>query len=300
MARHPGTVGPAGLTLLTVAIAGVALLVWRANTPRAAPPSTLARIQATGRVQIGYANESPYGYFDTHNGRITGEAPEIAKIILRRMGATTIEPVVTEFGSLIPGLKAGRFDLIAAGMFITPERAEVISFSNPTYGTGEAFLVAAGNPLQLHSFKDVAAHDSARMGVLGGSVEHGYAKDFGVPGDRIIVFPDYPTAVAGLQTGRVDAVAATVPTVKDLLRKADDEHIERAQPFVDPTINGKTVKSYGAFGFRKDDKAFRKAFNRHLADFIGTPQHLKLVRPFGFSKKFLPGDVTAKDVIQRQ
>jgi polar amino acid transport system substrate-binding protein len=215
------------------------------------------------------------------------------------MGATRIEPVVTEFGSLIPGLKAGRFDVIAAGMYITPERAREIDFSNPTYVIGEAILVVQGNPLDLHSFEDVTQNDMARIGVMGGSVEHGNAKELGVPTDRIVVFPDYPSAVEGLKTHRVDAVAATILTANDLLRKANDTGIERARPFTDPIIDGKSIKGYGAFGFRADDDAFRDEFNRHLAAFIGSPEHLNLIRPFGFSEETLPGGVSAEDVARK-
>jgi polar amino acid transport system substrate-binding protein len=35
------------------------------------------------------------------------------------MGIHQIEVVTTDFGSLIPGLQAGRFDVIAAGMYRT-------------------------------------------------------------------------------------------------------------------------------------------------------------------------------------
>jgi len=293
--RQKPKVGPVGVVLLVIVASGFAYLYWFSR--EADHSSTLQRIKSTGIVRIGYANEAPYGYLDSRTGRITGEAPEIAKVILKRMGATKIEPVVTEFGSLIPGLKAGRFDVIAAGMYITPQRAQEIRFSNPTYAIGEAFLVAANNPLDLHSFEDVAAHDTARLGVMGGSVEHGYATSLGVPEDRIVVFPDYPSAVEGLKTDRIDALAATVLTANDLLSKAGDAQIERAEPFTNPVINGKSVKGYGAFGFRKEDDALCNEFNRHLKEFIGTADHLKLVRPFGFTKETLPGGVTADEVI---
>lgn len=286
-------VGPAGLLLLSVVALAVAFAAKRAG--RMDPHGTLRRIRGTGVVRIGYANEAPYGYLDSRTGRITGEAPEIARVILNRMGATRVEPVVTEFGSLIPGLKAGRFDVIAAGMYITPERIREIDFSNPTYVIGEALLVVRGNPLELHSFEDVARNGRARIGVMGGSVEHGYAKRLGVPTDRIIVFPDYPSAVEGLKTDRVDAVAATTLTANDLLQKANDARLERARPFTDPVIDGRSVKGFGAFGFRAGDDAFREEFNRHLAEFIGSPQHLELIRPFGFSEETLPGNVSADD-----
>ena len=35
------------------------------------------------------------------------------------MGINQVEGVLTEFGSLIPGLQARRFDIIAAGMYVT-------------------------------------------------------------------------------------------------------------------------------------------------------------------------------------
>ena len=287
-----------GLVLLTAG-AILALVVWRATAP---PPQldTLTSIRATGVVRIGYANEAPYGYLDSRTGRITGEAPEIARIILRRLGARQIEPVVAEFGALIPGLKARRFDVIAAGMYIPPERAREIDFSNPSYAIGEAFLVARGNPRGLHSFEDVAENDAARIGVMGGSVEHGYAKAVGIPEGRIVIFPDYPSALEGLRTGRIDAVAATDLTAEDLLRKADDPAIERAEPFTNPVIDGRSVVGYGAFGFRKGDDLFREAFNEELAKFLGTEEHLELVRPFGFSEATLPGSVTAEEVIERR
>lgn len=295
--KKSDAVTPLGIAILLL-IAGGALYVYDRASRSGAHLDTLERIRRTGVVRIGYANEAPYGYLDSATGKITGEAPEVAKVIVRRLGAKRVVPVVTEFGSLIPGLKARRFDVIAAGMYITPERAEEISFSNPTYAIGETFLVRAGNPLNLHSFEDVAASSTARLGVMGGSVEHGYAKAIGVPSERLIVFPGYPSALAGLTTGRIDAVAATVLTANDLLSKIHDDRIERAIPFHDPVIDGKTVRGFGAFGFRKRDTELRRAFNEQLSEFIGTPEHLELVEPFGFGAETLPGDVTADELIE--
>lgn len=296
MLDEESQITPLGVGLVLATIAGaVALTVWRSAQP--APLDTLARIRETGVARVGYANEAPYGYLDSRTGRITGEAPEIARVILQRLGAKRIESVVAEFGSLIPGLKARRFDVIAAGMYITPERAKEIDFSNPSYAIGEAFLVRRGNPLDLHSFEDVARHEQARIGVMGGSVEHGYAQAVGIPRARIVVFPDYPSALAGLTTSRVDAIAATELTAGDLLRKADNPAVERAEPFTNPVIDGRSIVGYGAFGFRKSDDRLRAAFNRQLAEFLGTPEHLELVRPFGFSESTLPGDITADALI---
>ena len=71
------------------------------------------------------------------------------------MGIAEVDGVLTEFGSLIPGLKAGRFDIIAAGMFVKPDRCAQILFSEPTYAIGQAFAVKAGNP---EGHRDYAEH----------------------------------------------------------------------------------------------------------------------------------------------
>ena len=40
--------------------------------------------------------------------------------------------------------------------------------------------------------------------------------------------------------------------------------------------------------FRKEDADLYEAFNKELKAFIGTPEHIALVEPFGFGKDYLP------------
>lgn len=280
--------------------AGALLAACSEKKPEPAPAapalqaeSTLARAKSAGTIRIGYANEAPFAYLDSATDRLTGEAPEIARVVLKDLGIDNVEAVLTEFGSLIPGLQAGRFDIIAAGMYILPKRCEQIAFSNPTYSIGQSFVVAQGNPLKLGSYTDVANNDKARLGVVSGAVERSYAEKLGVPEGRIVMFPTAAGALAGVEAGRIDAYAATSLTVSDLMAKSTSDKVQRAAPFSDPVIDGKPVRGYGAFGFRKDDTELLEAFNAKLAQFIGSPEHLELVKPFGFTQAELPGDATA-------
>ncbi|MFZ5557254.1 MAG: ectoine/hydroxyectoine ABC transporter substrate-binding protein EhuB [Pseudomonadota bacterium] len=257
------------------------------------PASTLARARAAGTIRVGYANEAPYAFLDSASGRLTGEAPEIARVVLKDLGIDDVEGVLTEFGSLIPGLQAKRFDIIAAGMYILPKRCEQIAFSNPTYAVGEAFIVRTGNPLSLHGYEDAAKNPRARIGVVAGAVERSYAQAMGVPDERIVLFPTPAAALAGVEAGRVDAYAATSLTANDLLKKAWTGTVERAAPFRDPVIDGKPARGYGAFGFRREDTELKAAFDAALARFIGSAAHRELVRPFGFTERELPGEATA-------
>src|SRR5436309_9402934 len=155
----------------TLSLAGVALA-----------QGTLEKARAAGYIRVGFANEAPFG-FATPDGKLTGEAPEVAKAVLAKMGIKQVDGVLTEFGSLIPGLKAGRFDIIAAGMFINPKRCAEINFSEPSYGIGQAMLVAKGNPKKLKDYASVAGNPDFKLAVMAGAVEGGYAKDSGVKPD---------------------------------------------------------------------------------------------------------------------
>lgn len=265
------------------------------TSPSALPEaatSTLDRIKDSDTIRVGYANEAPFAFMDSSTSQLSGEAPAVLRHVMSELGVEQVEGVLTEFGSLIPGLQAGRFDAIAAGMYITPERCKQVVFSNPTYSIGSAFIVAEGNPKSLNSFEDVATTDDARLGVVVGAIESDYATQSGVPSDRIVVFPDAASALAGVQAGRVDAYAATALTVNDLLGK-NTGGVERAQPFTDPEIDGASVRGYGAFAFRNADTELLQAFNDALSDYIGTEDHLAAVAPFGFTENELPGDTTA-------
>ena len=71
-----------------------------------AQATTLDTIKENSRIRIGYANETPFAFTET-DGRVTGESPEIAKVIFQKMGIKQVDGVLTEWGSLIPGLRAG-------------------------------------------------------------------------------------------------------------------------------------------------------------------------------------------------
>lgn len=281
----------AALALVLAALAGAC-----SESARTTDGQTLERARAAGKIRVGYANEAPFAWLDPVTGELTGEAPAIARAVLEDLGIREIEGVLTEFGSLIPGLKAGRFDVIAAGMYVLPARCREIAFSNPTYSVGESFIVRAGNPRGLNSYADAARSASATIGVVAGAVQLQYALDKGIPRERVLVFPDPPSALEAVIAGRVDAYAATALTVNDLLRRADTQAVERAEPFHEPVANSAVARGYGAFGFRKGDKSLVEAFNAGLSKLIGTPRHAELVRPFGFTERELPGNATAQEL----
>lgn len=251
--------------------------------------TTLERALADGYIRVGFANEAPYG-FATPDGTLTGESPEVVKAVLNKIGIAEVDGVLTEFGSLIPGLQAGRFDIIAAGMFVNPARCEQIQFSEPTYGIGQAFLVAEGNPKGVVDYATIAGNADLTLAVMAGAVEGGYATDSGVAESQLVVLPDQSSLVAAVKAGRADAAALTALSIADMASK--NEGVESTAPF--GMVAGASVVGHGAVGFRKEDTDLYEAFNAELKNFIGSPEHIALVTPFGFGEGFMPAKTTAE------
>jgi polar amino acid transport system substrate-binding protein len=259
--------------------------------------SAVAGLLEKGRTQgltAGIANEQPYAYIGT-DGKATGANVEVLQAILTPLGITKIETPITDFGSLVPGLAAGRFDLIGAGLFINPARCKVIGYSNPVTRSGGAFIVKAGNPLKLHSLKDVAANGKARLATQPGSNQVQEAKDSGIATGNVVLFDKDTEALAALEADRVDVVYFPDAEVISLVKKANSTAIERALPFDQiPDAQGKPTWNYHAYGLPKNDPEFTLAFNEQLAKLRASGELQKILGKYGYTENEAPApDVTA-------
>ncbi|EJL03256.1 MULTISPECIES: ectoine/hydroxyectoine ABC transporter substrate-binding protein EhuB [Pseudomonas] len=271
----PSTGAPLRRLLLACAVLGLVGSVQAA---------TLDTVKSNSSIRIGYANETPFAFTET-DGTVTGESPEIAKIIFAKMGIKQVNGVLTEWGSLIPGLRAGRFDVIAAGMYITPARCKQVLFTDPQYQLPDALLVAKGNPKKLHSYEDIAKQPDVKLAIMAGTVNLAYARDSGVKDEQILQVPDTTAQLQAVRAGRADAAVGTQLTMKGLAGKGGDK-VEAMTEFKDdPSHIG-----YGALAFRPEDKDLRDAVNAELKKWLGSEEHLKAVAPFGFDKS----NVTSK------
>src|SRR5699024_8249413 len=89
----------------------------------------LEELQDAGSITVGFAGEQPYSFEE--DGELDGATIALHEEIFANLGIDEVEGVQTEFGSLIPGLNAGDFDVVSAGMSILPERCEQASFGDP-------------------------------------------------------------------------------------------------------------------------------------------------------------------------
>jgi polar amino acid transport system substrate-binding protein len=249
----------------------------------------LAQLESQGSIKVGIAGEKPYAYLE--GGELTGMDPSVQKEIWGNLGIDDVRPQQVDFDGLIPGLLANRFDVVAAGMFITPERCGEAAFSDPMYCAPNAFLVPPGNPDDISDFKSVA-DAGIRLGVLGGAVEGIYAEESGVKSSNIVEMPSNRDGLLQLEQGRIGAFGLTSITLKDILKENPDTDVELTEPFT-PVIDGEEQLGCGGAVFRKQDTDMRQAFNKELAKLRESGELLKIIKPFGFGPETTPPeDVT--------
>ncbi|WP_332718368.1 ectoine/hydroxyectoine ABC transporter substrate-binding protein EhuB [Pelagibacterium mangrovi] len=247
----------------------------------AAQAATLAEIQESGTIRIAVANEIPYGYVDPVSGETMGAGPDVAKYIVEQLGIENIEWVTTDFSTLIPGLQADRFDMVAAEMAIIPTRCATVIYSEPNTSYGEGLLVPAGNPEGLTSYEQIAENPDLTVAIMAGANQLDMFQSLGVAENQLVTISSNADAISTVSTGRADAYAATSLTASELAGQSDA--VEVAEGFTDPTIDGVEQRSWGGFVFAQGSEDLRDAVNEVLAEYKQTPEWEAAVTGYGFT-----------------
>jgi polar amino acid transport system substrate-binding protein len=179
----------------------------RAVAPRA-DADTLVAIEKSGVLRVGVALIIPWTMHDK-DGELIGFEIDVAKKLARDLGVKP-EFFPTPFRDLVPGLVAGKYDIIVAGLSITAERALRVDFSNPYNETEVKLLASAKSPVAGAASLDAFNKDSVKIGVLEGSTAEDMAGVI-LTNAQIIDYTDSGAAFNDLVDGKLDAAVADSP-----------------------------------------------------------------------------------------
>jgi len=170
----------------------------------------------SGKMVVTMSESSPPLHFISDDGHTTvGVDPELAKSLGEAMGVeVTIES--GSFDAIIPGISAGKFDLVVSQMSPSKERMKVLDFVD-YYQSGSGIGVAPGNPKKLA----VDELCGVKVGVLKGSfqdlkrVPEASKKCVAdsKPAIDVMTYPDMQAPILALSSGRIDAVYVDGPTL---------------------------------------------------------------------------------------
>lgn len=216
-----------------------------------------------GVLTVG--SDIPFPPFEfREGGELTGFDVELVEEIASRVGLE-VEWVPTAFDTIFTQLATGRFDMIASATTITPEREELINFTEPYYRAQQALIVNSEQTPDIQSTADVG--DGDVVAVQRGTTGEAWARENLEPqGAEIRSFPQAPDTYIALEAANVTAVIFDEPS-------AVEEAANRGALEVVEAID--TGEDYG-LGVNPENEALLDAVNQALAEMIedGTYQEI--------------------------
>ncbi|MGW3184136.1 ABC transporter substrate-binding protein [Kitasatospora sp. NPDC001119] len=101
-------------------------------------------------TSVGYP---PMEMYKTGTTELTGVDPDLAAAVAGRLGLK-LELANSSFDGLIPGLQAGRYDLVMSSMTDSAQRRQAVDFVD-YFRTGGVIMTKKGNPEGIKSLEDL-------------------------------------------------------------------------------------------------------------------------------------------------
>lgn len=161
--------------------------------------------QDLGGRTIIVGSDTTYPPFETVNdsGQIVGFDVDVVNAICAQVDCVA-KFQTTAWDGIFPALANGEFDMVASGVTITPERAQVVDFTNPYFSVDQAIAVRVED--ESLTMADFTGDGSGlTLGAQTGTTNAKTAEDL-VGRDRVRLYDDFNAAVLGLINGDVDGV----------------------------------------------------------------------------------------------
>jgi octopine/nopaline transport system substrate-binding protein len=251
-------------------------------------PTAFAKDWTTVVIGMEGAYE-PWNLTDS-SGKIVGFEPDLVADLCKRAGLEC-KVIAQDWDGMIPGLKAGKFDVIMDGMSITDERKKEIDFSKPYAASPGSFLAPKDSPLAkatgagalINLDKDAAGGDAAIKGVqaalkgktLGVQVSTTHANFASEYLKDVATVKEYKTTDdrdLDLKSGRIDASLDDLPTNMATASKPDASELA----VVGPKLIGGVFGVGEGMGIRKSDADLTTKFDKALTEAIADGTVKKL------------------------
>ena len=172
----------------------------------------------TMAVDIGIA---PFVYLK--DGKIVGYDVDIAARFCKAYGYRLVIQNMS-FSAIMPSVVSGKSDFSACDMAITPERAESVLFSEPTYYDGLVLAVRGEDAAEPESDDNsgisdqILALDGKRIGVQTGQTFDKLVLDV-LPEAEIVYVNSKADLINSLLAGKIDSYAVDEPVIKTQMRE---------------------------------------------------------------------------------
>lgn len=218
---------------------------------------------AADKLRMGVeAAYPPFNNKDT-SGQVVGFDVDIGKALCAKM-SVECEIITSDWDGIIPALQSQKFDFLVSSMSITPERSEVVDFTNPYYSNKLQFIAKKGQDFKTDGDSLKGKIIGAQRATLSGTwLEDKYGMDVDLK-----LYDTSENAFLDLTSGRLDAILADKYASYDWLKSDAGKDFE---------FKGDAVEQSDKIGIavRKGD-ALRAKLNAALQEIIADGTYKKI------------------------
>jgi polar amino acid transport system substrate-binding protein len=208
----------------------------------------------------------PFSFIDK-DGNPAGFDIDAVNWIAKEMGFQ-VKHQPTDWAAIVPSLKAGKIDLIASGMSITPERQAQVNFTEPYWQVIQLMVVKNDSGATVEQ----CLEPGRKIGLLRGSAESKWITENLLKKGYTFELRPYdttPLAIEDVANGRIDGATVSNTALK--------EATDRGLPVKSIGGYGQPDVNYG-YAVRKEDKDFLDKLNEGLKRLKASPSWQELVK----------------------
>lgn len=200
----------------------------------------------------------PFFYVNPETNKMTGVDADIITEITKRLGVNKVEMKQTSFSSLLEKLNTDDcIDIAAGGIYITPERKELVAFTEPLYKESESVVVP--------QFSNINFMDDLKKSVLGvekGTLFEDLAQKWKENNlvKNIVIYDNTSDLFNDINYKKIDAGLADSVVINSYLLK-DKKLFLRTLKAYTPELPGNI-----GIAVRKNDISLKKELNKIISD----------------------------------
>ena len=250
---------------LTALLGAILLVVGTVGIADTARAQTLKKIKQAGVLKVGVAEARPMNVRDPATGEWSGFNIEMARDLANNLGVE-LELVNSSYATLIPGLMAGKFEIIMAQLFANAERSQVVAFTEFYSTAGLQVVVRQNSSYKTWEELNVP---SAIFAVNAGTQDEAVAKKlFPDATIKSTVSENSYAFFLELASDRAHAGITDTGSVKIFLRENPQMELRVLEPERVANLAGR------GYAVRPDDWHFLNFLNVWLLQAKGKYEHL--------------------------
>ena len=208
---------------LCMTLIGTLVIGTAASAQTCTPKVAASELVKAGTLVMSTNPTLPPMQFVDSSGTLKGMRITLGDEIAKRL-CLKPEYVKIEFSAMVPGLQAGRWDIINTGIFWTDERAKLMQMIQYE-AQAISISVGKGNPLKITKPEDLAGRT---VGVELGGFEERKLKDLnqdmttkGMKPMNIRTFDNFATAYQALRAGQTEASVSIDSTAAEYAKRGE-------------------------------------------------------------------------------